>query len=303
MRKRRIGYVGALGLALAVAIPASAMAAGTQKVEAGFQPTTTKADAQLDFPVPPFPIPPSSADLGGKDSKHGTQYTRLFLKDFTAPVPEAGVFDIYAPEELTYTTKGLAQCDPATIRGQDAATAKSLCEDALIGAGKSDAFLGQGVPGATGPVLTGGVALFNGTPQNGHPTVLFHATAGTPVTLISEMIPFNQDGFGTLFHTLVAQSAGGAVPDGIPITDTAFTISKDYTDAKLKKQSKKLKKKAKKASGKKAKKLKKKSKKKKQQSKKSWVVGKCTDGELTTKINVSYVSGPAQTDSVTQACT
>ena len=31
------------------------------------------------------------------------------------------------------------------------------------------------------------VALFNGTPQNGHPTVLFHSNAGTPVTLVSEM--------------------------------------------------------------------------------------------------------------------
>ncbi|MGH8956911.1 MAG: hypothetical protein ACRDVF_18070, partial [Microbacterium sp.] len=151
--------------------------------------------------------------------------------------------------------------------------------------GSAEAYLG-------GPTLTGDVALFNGTKQNGNSTVLFHSTAGTPVTLISEMQQSPLPGFGTLFHTLVAQSAGGAVPDGIPIVDTSFTISKKYVDKKLKKKAKKAKKKG---NTKKAKKLKKK-------SKKSWVQGRCTDGELTTQTNVSYVEGPPQTASATQAC-
>jgi len=275
MRKRRIGYLGALGLALAVAIPSTAMAAGTQSVEAGFLP-------QFNANIPQ---PPPNADVGSKDSKAGTLFTRLFLEGFAAPVPEAAVFDIHAPEELKFNTKGLAQCDPATIRNQSADAAKQLCADSLIGSGSAEAFLG-------GPTLTGDTALFNGTEQNGSSTVLFHSTAGTPVTLISEMQNSPLPGFGTLFHTLVAQSAGGGVPDGIPIVDTGFTISKKYTDKKLKKKAKKAKKQG---NTKKAKKLKKK-------SKKSWVVGRCTDGELTTQINVSYVSGPAQTDSATQTC-
>lgn len=276
MRKRRISYAAALGLAVAVAIPGTAFGAGTQQVEAGFLP---QANATI-------PNPPPTANLGNKDSKAGTLFTRLFLDGFAPPVPEAGVFDIHAPEELTFTTKGLAQCDPAAIQNQSADQAKQICSDSLIGSGFAEAFLG-------GPTLRGDTVLFNGTPRNGNPTVLFHSTAGTPVTLVSEMQPANRPGFGTLFRTRVAQSAGGGVPDGIPIVDTGFTISKKYKDKKLLKKAKKAKKKG---NTKKAKKLKKK-------AKKSWVVGKCTDGELTTQINVTYVSGPPQQDSVTQACT
>jgi hypothetical protein len=276
MRKRRISYVGALGLALAVAIPGSAMAAGIQTVEAGFLPQFTN--------TVPFPTP--SQNLGNKDSKAGALYTRLFLQGFADPVPEAAIFNIHTPEEMKFNTKGLARCAPNTIRNQSADQAKALCADSLIGAGAAEAYLG-------GPTLRGDVALFNGTPQNGFPTVLFHSTAGTPVTLIAEMQRSNLPGFGTNFVTRVAQSAGGAVPDGIPIVDTSFTISKKYTDKKTLKKAKKAKKQG---NTKKAKKLKKK-------AKKSWVQARCTDGELTFRIDVSYVSGPAQNDSVTQACT
>jgi len=295
MRKRRISYLGALGLALAVAVPGSAMAAGTQKVEAGFKPEFTNGPP---FPVPPLPIPPPVLDLGEGYTKGGTLYTRLFLDGYAPPVPEAAVFDIHAPDELKFNTKGLPQCDPDAIRGRSDEDAASICSDSLIGAGSASAFLGAGIP-----PLEGGTVLFNGTPQNGNSTVLFHSTAGTPVTLVAEMQNSTLPGAGILFRTLVAQSAGGAVPDGIPIVDTAFTISKKYTDKKIAKKAKKTKKKAKKASGKKKKKLNKKAKKLKKKSKKSWVQGKCTDGELTTQINVSYVSGPAQSDSATQACT
>jgi hypothetical protein len=276
MRKRRISYVGALGLALAVAIPGSAMAAGTQSVEAGFLPQFNAS----------IPQPPPTANTGDKFSKAGTLYTRLFLAGFADPVPEAAVFDIHAPEELKFNTKGLARCNPDTIRNQSADAARQLCSKAVIGEGFAEAWLG-------GPTLRGDVLLLNGTPQNGNPTVLFHSTAGTPVTLISEMQSSPLPGFGTLFRTLVAQSAGGAVPDGIPIVDTGFTISKKYTDKKILRKAKRAKKQG---NTQKFRRLKKK-------AKKSWVQGSCTDGELTTQTNVTYVSGPPQQASATQACT
>jgi hypothetical protein len=287
MRKRRISYIGALAAALAVAIPGTAMAAGTQHVEAGFVPQTNAS----------IPIPPPVSNTGPDDSTHGTLYTRLFLSGYGASPSSAWVFDIHAPEELTFNTEGLAQCDPATIKGKTADQARTLCADALLGDGNASAFLTAAV------TLKGPVTLFNGTPQNGFPTVLFHSTTGTPITLVSEMQDSPLAGYGTLFHTLVAVSAGGGVPDGTPIVDTDFNLSKDYTDEKLAKKAKKTKKKAKKASGKKAKKLKKKAKKQKKASKKSWVVGKCTDGELKTQVNVTYVSGPPQTATSTQTCT
>jgi hypothetical protein len=281
MRKRRISYVAALGLALAVAIPGTAMATGTQSVQAGFLP---EFNANI-------PQPPPTSNTGGENSKAGTLYTRLFLANIPpgSRPSSAGVFDIHAPEELTFNTKGLAQCDPAQIQGQSTELAEDICSKSLIGSGSASAALGS-----TGAVITGGTSLFNGTPQNGSPTVLFHSTAGTPVTLVSEMQQSPLPGYGVLFHTLVAQGAGGGVPDGTPIIDTDFTISKKYTDKKILKKAKKAKKQG---NIKKYRKLKKK-------SKKSWVVGKCTDGTLETQINVSYIAGggPPQQANASQSC-
>jgi hypothetical protein len=188
------------------------------------------------------------------------------------------------------------QCDPAQITGRSADEARQLCSDALVGQGAATVYL-------RGPTLTGKVVLFNGTPRSGFPTILFHSDAGTPVTLVSEMQNSPLPGFGTLSHTLVAQSAGGAVPDGIPIVDTSFTISKQFTDQQLARKAKKTKKKAKEASGSKARRLNKKARKLKQRSKKSYVQGRCTDGELITRNIVRYVDQSTQSDSVAQECT
>jgi hypothetical protein len=285
MRKRRISYLGALGLALALAIPGTASAAGTQRVEAGFLP---EFNAQI-------PIPPPSADLGSKHSKAGTLYTRLFLTDYGNDPSSAGVFDIHAPEELKFNTKGLAQCDPATIRGQSPDSARSLCDDSFLGLGDATVY-------AAGTLVPAQVSLFNGTKSNGFSTVLFHSSVGGGPVIISEMQDSPRPGFGTLFHSLVAQAAGGPVPNATPIVDTDFTLSKKYKDKKIARKAKKTKKKAKKASGKKAKKLKKKAKKLKKKSKKSWVQASCTDGAGVTRVEVTYVSGPAQSAETTQEC-
>jgi hypothetical protein len=277
MRKRRISYLGALGLALAVAIPGTASAAGTQQVQAGFLP---QFNAQI-------PQPPPTANLGSKDSKAGTLYTRLFLTGFGDDPASAGVFDIHAPEELKFNTKGLAQCDPATIRGQSPDSARSLCDDAFLGLGGARVFAG-------GVIVTAQVSLFNGTQQNGNPTVLFHSSAGGGPVIISEMQNSPLPGYGTLFHSLVAQAAGGPIPNATPIVDTDFTLSKKFTDKKLLKKAKKAKKKG---NTKKAKKLRKK-------AKKSWAQARCTDGTLTTQVNSTYVTGEqAQQAQASQPCT
>jgi hypothetical protein len=275
MRTRRFVGLGCLGVALALVIPGSAMAAGIQRVEAGFVP---EFNSTVPIPPPTLMEPPGY-------TKGGTLYTRLFLQGYGRPVPEAAIFDIHAPDELKFNTKGLPQCNPAAIRNQSADAAKQICADALLGSGYADAYLG-------GPTLHGDTVLFNGTPQNGNRTVLFHSTAGTPVTLISEMQDSPLPGHGTLFRTRVAQSAGGAVPDGIPIVDTGFTISRRYTDRKLLKKAKRARKQG---DTKKFKKLKK-------QSKKSWVQARCTDGAGVTRVEVTYTSGPPQSDETVQPC-
>src|SRR5262245_50380345 len=100
MRKRRLAYLGALGLVIAAVLPASAMASGTQNVQAGFS-----AQTGATFPST-LPSPPSVA-LGSKDTKGGSLFTRLFLTGYGTTPSSAGVFDIHAPEELTFNTKGL----------------------------------------------------------------------------------------------------------------------------------------------------------------------------------------------------
>jgi hypothetical protein len=280
MRKRRISYLGALGLALALAIPGTAMAEGDQEVQAGFLP-------QFNANIPQ---PPPTANIGSKPSKAGTLYTRLFLApgSFGNNPNAAAIFDIHAPEELKFNTKGLARCNPAAIEGQSPENAQSICAKSFLGDGGAEAF------GGPGPILIPAtVSLFNGTPQGGNPTVLFHSSVGGFV-LISQMLDSPRPGFGTLFRTPVAIGAGGQIPDGNPITDTNFTLSKKYTDKKLLKKAKKAKKQG---NTKKYKKLKKK-------SKKSWVQGTCTDGELAIRIDVTYLGGePAQNDTATQPCT
>ena len=187
--------------------------------------------------------------------------------------------------ELEETDFSQAESDPDTIRNQSADQAKALCDDALIGSGFAEAWLG-------GPTLRGDVALFNGTKQAGFSTVLFHSTAGTPVTLISEMQNSPLPGYGTLFRTRVAQSAGGGVPDGIPIVDTGFTISKKYTDKQILRKAKKAKRQG---NTQKYRRLKKK-------SKKSWVQARCTDGTAVTRVEVTYLTGPPQSAETVQEC-
>jgi len=192
MRKRRIGYVGGLGLALAVATPGTAMASGTQNAEAGFSP---EKNAAINFPVPP-------ANLGSGFSKNGTIREHLFLSSIVGDPPALQTVDIHAPEELKFTTKGLDQCDPTSIEGQTPDQARAICPKAQLGTGQAAAFE---IP------TPGPVTLFNGTTQNGNPTVLFHTfTANVPIVLISEIqnSPLGSP-YGKVFHTPVSTTVGG----------------------------------------------------------------------------------------------
>jgi hypothetical protein len=274
MRARRIFCLGALGMALALAIPGTAGAAGTQRVEAGFLP---EFNATVPIPPPTLNEPPGY-------TKAGTLYTRLFLENYGNSPSSAGVFDIYAPDELKFNTKGLAQCDPAAIRGQSPDAARQICEDSFLGLGNATVFAG-------GQLVPSRVSLFNGTKSNGNPSVLFHSEVAS-VVIVAEMQPANRPGFGILFHSLVAQGVGGPVPNATPIVDTDFTLSKKYTDKKILRKAKKAKRKG---NTRKYRRLKKK-------SKKSWVQARCTDGTAVTRVEVTYLTGPPQSAETVQRC-
>ena len=105
MRKRRIWYAGALGLALAVAIPGSAMGQDVQNIEGGFQP---QFNANVVFGAP--------ASLSSKPSKAGTLRINTFLSG-TGPAPSLQRADIHLPEELDDQRQGAPAVRSHRYRG------------------------------------------------------------------------------------------------------------------------------------------------------------------------------------------
>lgn len=218
MRRHRIGFVGALALALA--LPGIAMGAGVQGIEAGFSP---KADADV--------VPGQSVVMDDKQfSKKGTLYTRVFLDDVTPPVPSADHVDIDYPAEGKISTKRIPRCDPADIQGSNPQDAIAACKKAQVGQGSATAF---GVP-------AGPVSAFNGPKQGGNPTILLHSfTANVPIVLQGVISPSPVGPqYGQRLSVPVSTSAGGGVPPGIAITDFDTTVSK-LTKVKKKKKKKK----------------------------------------------------------------
>jgi hypothetical protein len=221
MRKSRIWYVGALGLALAVAIPGSAMGQDVQNMEAGFSP---QKNANVVFG--------QTANLSSKFSKKGTLRVNTFLSG-TGPPPSLQIADIHLPEELKFNTKGLKRCNPAAIAGLVADQAKAACKKSLVGTGLAQILH---VP------VQGSALLFNGTKQNGNPTQLIHISVGAapPVTLIGELrnSPLGSP-YGKVLHVPVNPPAG-PVPPGITVERTELTkISKTFTVKKKGKKKKK----------------------------------------------------------------
>jgi hypothetical protein len=75
-------------------------------------------------------------------------------------------------------TVGLPVCQPAKLAEATPAQARSRCKAATVGTGRVDALITQ--EGA-GPIeVSSPLTLFNGPPQGGKPTVLFHARTTVP---------------------------------------------------------------------------------------------------------------------------
>jgi hypothetical protein len=273
MRKRRICYVGALGLALAVAIPGSAMGQDVQNFEAGFQP---QKNANVVFGQP--------ASLTSKFSKKGTLRANLFLSG-TGPAPSLDVANVNLPEELKIVGKGLRPCNLADIEGQPAPTAQAVCKKSLVGTGLAKLL---GIP------TQGTSLLFHGPNK----TVLVHISVGAapPVTLVGVLqnSPFGSP-YGQVLHVPVSTDAGGPVPPGLKVERTELTtISKTFKDKKILRKAKLAKKQG---NTKKYKKLKKK-------AKKNYVSAKCTDGTLSYRTVFEHAEpDPDQTVDFTQPCT
>jgi hypothetical protein len=76
------------------------------------------------------------------------------------------------------STAGLPVCQPSLLEEATPEEARSRCRGAIVGTGHVGALiaLGEGAPIAVSSLMT----LFNGPPQEGHPTVILHARTTEP---------------------------------------------------------------------------------------------------------------------------
>jgi hypothetical protein len=77
------------------------------------------------------------------------------------------------------SARGLPICDPALLEEATPEEARSRCRGAIVGTGHIEALIagvGGGAPIPAASLLT----LFNGPPQEGHPTVILHARTTVP---------------------------------------------------------------------------------------------------------------------------
>jgi len=75
-------------------------------------------------------------------------------------------------------TKGLATCSPDKLQGTTPGQARRRCEDAIVGTGNIEALVHR--PGEEQVPVRTPLTIFNGPPQNGLPTVVFHTWTWYP---------------------------------------------------------------------------------------------------------------------------
>jgi hypothetical protein len=124
----------------------------------------------------------------------GFQPQQLPRRQF-APIRFQGYFDISAKgggkpvvlEEAVIdfdrdgrlSSGGLPVCAPAQVAELDTTRARQACPNAIVGSGRVEATID--VPDGSVPVSSP-LTIFNGPPENGHPTVVLHSHTTFPAT-------------------------------------------------------------------------------------------------------------------------
>jgi hypothetical protein len=75
-------------------------------------------------------------------------------------------------------TKGLPECPPERIQNTRPGQARELCKGAIVGTGNVEALIQ--LPGQPQVPVRTPLTAFNGPPQEGNPTVVFHAYTSFP---------------------------------------------------------------------------------------------------------------------------
>ena len=187
MRKH---LVWVLGLALAIGIANVAVGANFQKITGTFKPNTNLSKTK--FKAGSVNVITETGDQDGSVS----------------PATRAKVsFD----DDLRFTTRGLAQCDPSRLTNTSTEQAKARCRAAMVGSGAATVALG----GSTdeGARLGATVTAFNGPPRNGKPVILLHSRTDPPlnstVVLVGVLKPLPRAGdFGNVLDVTIPPLPG-----------------------------------------------------------------------------------------------
>jgi hypothetical protein len=189
------------------------------------------------------------------------------------------------PSEGKITTKGIPQCDPATLEGTTTDQAVAACGKSSVQsctpAPKSQC--GSAIADVVGTDLDAVVTAFNGTPVNGNPSVLLHSrvdAASLTTVLVGEVRPPAGGGpTGYQLNVPVPPLAGGAAA----IQRFEATVQKKIKAKK---------------SGKGAEASKKKKKKKKYYI----TAKKCSDGQRTWEGVFDFSDAPQATATFSEPC-
>jgi hypothetical protein len=245
MRKH---LVWVLGLALAIGVANVAVGANFQKITGTFKPNT---------------------NLSKTKYKAGNVNVITETGDSDGNVSPATRAKVFFDDDLRFTTRGLAKCDPAKLTNTSTEQAKARCRAAMVGAGAATVALG----GSTdeGARLGATVTAFNGPPKNGKPVILLHSRTDPPlnstVVLVGVLKPLPAAGdFGNVLDVSIPQ-----LPGNTAITRFQVKVQKNFSVA-----------------GK----------------RKSYVSGRCSDGNKKINYKGTFIfdGSPAKTATHSQPC-
>ena len=202
MRKHLIWV---LGLALAIGVANVAVGANFQKITGTFKPNTNLSKTKF---------------------KAGSVNVITETGDADGSVSPATRAKVYFDDDLRFTTRGLAICQPSRINNTSTAQAKARCGNAQVGAGAATVALG----GSTDPAARLGatVTAFNGPPKNGKPVILLHSRTDPPlnstVVLVGVLKPLPRAGdFGNVLDVTIPQ-----LPGNTAITRFQVKVQKNF---------------------------------------------------------------------------
>ncbi|MGI8462305.1 MAG: hypothetical protein ACR2OC_11840 [Solirubrobacterales bacterium] len=201
--KRTAGLIGALALVVAVSVVGLALADGA---------TQGSVTQTLDATVSPSKKLPKK-DTKKVDPKGVKLNVAVGIRDSSGlKPPPATQVDIDLSKDLTFTTKGLSQCDQNAIATSPTAAAKSTCKKAIVGEGSASATCSGNTNPPDIPDVT--VTAFNGKQQGKNPVLLLHTYAslgGTDqIQILPGVLVKSSGDFGKTLKVTVPPLAGGA---------------------------------------------------------------------------------------------